>query len=282
MEVRRPPLVPAGFVVAVAGRREVVDERVEPHIDDALLVEGDGYAPVEPRPADREVRQPRFEDSGQFVAPRFRFDETGVVPVEREQAVAVTRQPEEVVPLADPVRLAAVDRADSVVEVLLLLERFAGNAVPTLVGALVEVAGAADRAEQFLHGRPVPPLGRAHELVERDVQLRPDAAKHFLHPFAVGERFEPLLGGLPADIQGVFVRPHQEVRVVPGAPPEPGDHIRGDLLVGGAEVRGRVDIVDRRGEVVAGHAAGILRSAARVGAFRGPGGRGRRRGASPG
>ena len=59
----------------------------------------------------------------------------------RQQAVAIRRQPEEVVRLADPGRLGSVDRAQPVDEILLRLERLADDAVPALVEALVDVAG---------------------------------------------------------------------------------------------------------------------------------------------
>ena len=257
VEVRRPPFVPTGFVVAVTGGREIVDERVEPDIDDAPVVEGNRNAPVEAGSAHGEVEEARFEDIPQFVAAGFRFDETGVVAVEVEQPVAVRRESEEVVALADPVRFVVMDGAASLREVFLLFEGFAGNAVPALVGAFVEIAGVADGDEEFLDRGAVALLGGADELVEGDVQLRPDAAEDFLHPFAVVERVEPLLGGLPAHIQRVLVGAHEEVGVVSGGAPEAGDHIGGDLLVGGSEVGRRVDIVDRRGEVVAGHGPGL-------------------------
>ena len=59
-----------------------------------------------------------------------------------EQRLLVLRQPEEVVLLADPLRVQRrVERAVAVDEILLLLERLAADAVPALVDALVDVAG---------------------------------------------------------------------------------------------------------------------------------------------
>ena len=162
--------------------------------------------------------------------------------------------------LGDPVRLRPVERTVAVFKVLLLLEGLAGDAVPALVGPLVDAAPGANRLEELLHPQVVPFLGGSDELVVGDIELRPDRAEGVLHLGAVVQRIEALFFSLPAHVQGVLVGPHQEVGVVPRAPLVARDHVGRDLLVGRPEMRRRVHVVDRGGEVEAGHgAAGILR-----------------------
>ncbi len=59
-----------------------------------------------------------------------------------------------------------MDRAQPVDEILLLFERFAGNAVPTFVMSFVDVARRRHPAHQLLHARFVSGLGGPDEIVE--------------------------------------------------------------------------------------------------------------------
>ena len=89
-------------------------------------------------------------------------------------AVAIRRQPEEVVLLSDPLD-GAVQRTFAVDEILLLFERLAADAVPALVGPFVDVAGGGDPPDQLLHRHPMPRLRRPDEVVVGDVERVPDA-----------------------------------------------------------------------------------------------------------
>ena len=76
---RRRPV--AGEVLAGAGvrqRREVVDERVDPDVDDLLRVPRHGDAPLERRAADGDVLQALLDEGERLVVARLRPDPLGV------------------------------------------------------------------------------------------------------------------------------------------------------------------------------------------------------------
>ena len=147
VQIRRPPLLEHLRIVAEADRRRVVDQRVEPDVDDARRIERQRDAPRLPGAADGDVLQPAFDQPQDLVAPDLGLQELRVRGEVIEQRLLILRQPEEVVLLADPLGLQRrVQRAVAVDEVLLLLELLAADAVPALVDAFVDVAGVVDAA----------------------------------------------------------------------------------------------------------------------------------------
>src|SRR5262245_36568562 len=102
-----------------------------------------------------------------------------------QQAVPVGRQLEEKVLLLDPLGLCLVNRTQSVDEILLLLEGLAGHAVPADVFAFVNIAGSKRLLDERLHGRLMARLGRANEIVERDIEALPDRSELGFHLIAV-------------------------------------------------------------------------------------------------
>ncbi len=103
-------------------------------------------------------------------------------------------------------------------------------------------------------------LGRPDEVVVRDLEPPPDARPE------LGELVHERLGlrlpalGLLRDALAVLVHPDHEVDVVPEGPSVPRDYIRADLLERVARVRLAVRVVDRRGEVEAGHGPRVVLS----------------------
>src|SRR4029079_6794888 len=87
----------------------------------------------------------------------------------------------------------------------------AADAIPALVGALVDVAGRANPAHQLLHRRAMARLRRANEVVVRHVEPIPDGSELLLHPVAVLERTETLLAGAAIHVLRVLVVPHHEM-----------------------------------------------------------------------
>ncbi len=248
VQAGRPPLGQPIRIGAVADRGDVVDERVEPHVDDALRIVRHRDAPGLPGAADRDVLEARFEQAQDLVAPHVRLQELGMRREVREQPIAIRRQAEEVVRLADPRRLRAMDRTQPVDQVLLRLERLARLAVPALVEALVEIAVGADLLRHRLHGDAMARLRGADEVVERDVEPRPDVAEDGGHLVAVDQRIEALLARLAVDVQRMLVEPHQEMGLDAAQPLVAGDDVGRDLLVGRAQVGLAVGVVDRGGE----------------------------------
>ena len=87
----------------------------------------------------------------------------------------------------------------------------------------------------------------------------PDVAELLLHPVAVRERVEVSSRALPEHVLRVLVVAHDEADVEARQPLVAGDDVGRDLLVGRAEMRPAVDVVDRGGEVEAGHGRKSLR-----------------------
>ena len=161
------------IVPAVADRRRVVDERVEPDVDDAGRIERQRNAPRLPRPADRDVLEPALEQAQDLVAARSRAGGTPGAPRSARAAAAGTSRGGRSSSSPDPLRLGLVDRAQPVDQVLLLLERLAADAVPALVDALVDVAVVAAAPAPSPARPAMPRLGGADEVVERDVEAAP-------------------------------------------------------------------------------------------------------------
>ena len=167
----------------------VVDEGVVPDVDLAglrvpravlalggLAVLGDRErdAPVAGRALarDREVLQAAADEAEHLVAPEVRLDEVRMVGVVALQAILVGRQPEEPVPLGQPLeRDLGVVRADRPAGGLLDVGGVAEplvRAVPALVRAEVDVAVGVRPPDELLGGQDVVGIGRPDEPVRAD------------------------------------------------------------------------------------------------------------------
>ncbi len=171
-----------------------------------------------------------------------------------EQRLLVSREPEEMVFLLDPLRHERrVQWTSAVDEILLLLERFAADAIPTLVHALVNVAGGVNPVREVGHPCLVAWLGGADEVVERHVEMTPCPGELLLHAVAVRQRIEPLFDGAPVHVLRVFVVAHEKAGIEAGEPLVPGDDVGAYLLVRRAEMRPTVDVVDGRRQEESAH-----------------------------
>ncbi len=170
-----------------------------------------------------------------------------------KQAVAKSRELEEVVVLAGPADLAVgVLRAAAVDQVLLLLEGLAALAVVPFVGALEDVAGLLRALDHLDDGAGVPRLGCADEVVVADPQPVPGLREHGGHPVHPGLRAEAGVGGGLQDRLRMLVHSDDEVDVVSAKPPVAGDGVGADLLEGVPEMRVAVGVIDGRGDVELG------------------------------
>ena len=153
VEIGRPVFGEAGNVLggiaAIADGGDVVDQRVEPDVDDVLRIVGDGNAPLEAGARDGEVFEAAAHEAEDLVAAGFGFDRECAGFDEFDQLRLILREAEEIVFFGDPLRLRPVVRAFSVDEILIEVVRFAPFAVVTLVPVLVNVA----LIERFLDER---------------------------------------------------------------------------------------------------------------------------------
>src|SRR5919201_68381 len=161
-----PELLAQILAVARVGERtQVVDQRVDPDIDDLLLVPRNGHAPGLARAAEPEVLQAAGDERARLVVAEPRQDEVGPRVIQLEQRLLERREPEEVVLLLDPLRLGPVLRTLSVDELVLRLECLAPDAVETRVRVLVDVTVVVDPLDEVLDEALVAVVRRADEEV---------------------------------------------------------------------------------------------------------------------
>src|SRR5207247_180843 len=230
-------------VVAVAGvrqRAQVVDECVYPDIGDLLLVPGDRHAPRLARAADAEVRQTARDEAPSLVVPEPWQDKIRPLVVEREQALLVRRQPEEVVLLLDVLGRGAVLGAEAVDEIGLVLELLAADAVEPRVDVLVDVAVVVDALEELLDEALVPLVGRADEEVVLSIDTPRQLAPVVGDAVDVLLWVEPLLLGDSEHLGRVLVCTREEEGLVAALAVMPDDYVGRDGRVRVADVRRRV------------------------------------------
>ncbi len=258
----RPQLGEALRVGAVAGRGDVVLQRVHPHVQDVLVVPGQRDAPVEGGAGDGEVLQALLDEAQHLVAGRLGGDEAGVLGVELQQLRAVRGEAEEVVLLLQPLDRLLVDRAELLAlggtveqlggELVLL----AADAVRAGVAALVDLALVEQVLDELLHPGGVPLLGGADEVVVGDLQVLPERLPGLLHQLVA-----PLLRGDAVGLRGA--QDLLTVLVGAGQVPHPlaalavpaGQYVARHGGVRVAQVGAIVDVVDRGGDVVRGSGA---------------------------
>ena len=164
----------AQMVAAEPDRRDVVHERVVPDVEDVSRIPGDGYAPVDRGPRDRDVLQPALQDPERLVAAGLGVDRARVLVVPLEELVGEAAQREEPVVLGEPFDGRLMHRAPLALEqVVLGVVRLATDAVPTLVLTLVEVAVVEDGLHEPLDRAVMTLLGRADEVVVRELECLP-------------------------------------------------------------------------------------------------------------
>ncbi len=233
----------------VGRRRVVVEQRVDPHVDDVGRIPRHGDPPGDVGPRDGDVLD-GLRDAPRLVEPVRRTHEGRVRVVQREQPVAVGRQPKEPVLLLDPFHRAAMLRAVAPVEqVVLRVERLARRAVPPAVRPLVDVTGLVDALEHRLHAGGVLRVGGADEEVVRQPERSPQL------PEPGGDHVGVLLRGPPEGLRGardlvaVLVGPGQEERVVAELAVVTGEDVGHDRGVRVTDVRLCVHVVDRGRDV---------------------------------
>ena len=139
--------------------------------------------------------------------------------------------------------------AEAVLHLAVGIERLAPRAVPALVGAQIDVSSGLHPAEDLFDGLPVARLGRADEIVVRDLEARVQI--EVVAHDGIGELDLPdseLCRG-PFDLLPVLVGAGHQADLVAHEAPETRDHVGDDRRVHVPDVRTIVHIVDRRRDV---------------------------------
>ena len=251
--VRRPVLVvlfAAGFSVE-AERGNVVRQRVEPNVNDVLGVEIDRNPPFEGGTGNAEVLQPRHEEivDHLFFA-RFRHDEIGMLLDMLHESVLIFAHLEEIGFLVLACERASAVGADAALRLRIREKRFAGDAVPALIGAFVDIALIVETFEDFLHGLYMVIVRCADEVVVAAAQHIPnflDFAGDAVHVFLRRD------AGFPRqrlDFLAVLVGSGAEKDVVALRALITGDCVGEHDLIGVADMRLARCIGDRRGDII--------------------------------
>ena len=255
-EVRRRPEALEVLAGCVMERAQVVDERVGPDVGDLIGIPGDRHPPGLRRAADREIAQPALDEAAGLVVTEARQHELRVARRRcASSGVLVGGEAEEPVALLEPLGLGAVVGALAVDELLLGLERLAADAVQAAVDVLVDVVLSVllDSREEVLDEPHVALIAGSDE----EVVGRVDPPRHLLPGgddlVGVLPGREPLLRRDARDLVRVLVHTRQEPGVVAALAVMPDDDVRGDGRVRVPDVRGRVHVVDRCGQVEAHH-----------------------------
>ena len=96
VHVGRPIVRSAAIRLGKARRRDVIVERIDPHVHDVARRVRHRDAPVERRARDRQIFETHLHEAHDFVAALRRQDEVGVRRVVREQLVLISREAEEI------------------------------------------------------------------------------------------------------------------------------------------------------------------------------------------
>jgi len=132
--------------IGEASRGQIIGERVEPDIRGLRLPISRGTwerdAPREACTTGRDVLEATLDQREDLVAAAFRSQEVRMLGEMRAEEVGVPTEPEEPVPLLDPLeRASGVQHAVPLGDLLLCLERFTPHAIPARIGLLVEILG---------------------------------------------------------------------------------------------------------------------------------------------
>ena len=246
------------FVVVVillvheAERRGVVEQRVDPDVDNMARVEIDRHTPGEAGTGDAEVFEARIDEVvDHLVDAGLGLEEVG----RRQQlthAAGVFGEAEEIGFLRRVVDFAAAVGAFAVLELALGPEALTRGAVFALVFALIDIAVLIHLAEDLLDGLHMIIVRRADKAVVGDVHQLPEVQDALRARDDVVD--ELLRGdarglGLVFDLLAVLVGAGQEHHVVALQPLIAGHGVGRHGAVGMADVQLRRGIVDRRGDI---------------------------------
>src|SRR5829696_5658585 len=120
-------------------------------------------------------------------------------------------------------------------------------------------------AENRLHHLLVSQVGRANEIIEREVELTGKGAPVRCELITIILGLLSLLQRCLLHFLSVLIEPREKKDVVVQAAMPPRDHVRDDFLIRVPQVRLPVDVINRSGDVIAfTHPASVWRSQPRM------------------
>src|SRR5690606_27116291 len=232
---------------------DVVRQGIDPHVHDMRRIAGHRNAPVERGTRDREILEPASDETDDLVAPLGRQNELRIGLVVREQLVAVSREAEAggflLRPLDGRAERLPANAIGADGRLILLEVRLLAHGVPAGVTVEVDVARIGHAPPELLAGGVVARLGRADEIIVRDIESGEQLTE--ARRAAVGQRLrgDPFLDGALLHLEAMLVGASEEASLAAIETGEAGHHVAGDRGVGVAEVWLAVGVIDRRRDV---------------------------------
>ena len=256
--------------LAIAYGRHVVEQRVEPHVGHVALIKGQAYAPVKARAAHGEVLKAPFHEALDLVHPKAGHHEVGMLLVESKQPVLKGGESEK------PGLLLHARKGSATVgaEVLALAVAFlvglvhlvlgevglVGDAVPAVIGALVDIARLPHALPEVADGTQLARLGGTDKVIVGYLERLPEllegrhlAVTPLLWSHAVLAR--SLL-----DLLAMLVHTREKLDIKALGATVARLHVTEDCGVRGPQVWLCVDVVDGCGDVEAGPTVAAARA----------------------
>ncbi len=251
MHICRPVLVKQVLILtAVAQCRDVVGQRIQPHIYRVLGVKVHRNAPLDGGTADAQVIQAGLEEIiDHFVGTAGRLNELRMIVDILNQPILIFVQLKEIAFFPRLFHRPSTVRAFSVLELQLRPERLAGGAVPAFVLPLINISLIVQLLENLLHALHMALIRGADEIIIADVHQLPQIlnAGHDVVHISLGSH--ALILRLALNLLAVLIRTRQEIRIIAGHPLEAshGVSCRGTVCM--ADVQVITGVIDGRGDV---------------------------------
>ena len=243
MHVSRPEglIITVGvLVIHEAQRRGVVEQRIDPDVDDMLRVEIDRDAPLEAGAGNAEILKARVNKIVYHLVDAGARQQEVRVDEQIAHAVSILGQTEEVSLLLGVDNGAAAVRAAAVDKLALGPEALAGGAVLADILALVDVALLVHLLENLLDGLDMVVIGRADEAVIADVHQLPqilDALGALDDVINKLLRGDAGLLGLQLDLLAMLISTCLKIYVITLLSFKTCDRIRKNDLIGISDMR---------------------------------------------
>ena len=245
-------------VEAIAHSRHVIQQRVEPHVGHVAVIERHGNAPIEARAAHGKVVQAAFDEAAHLVHAEIGLHEFGMLVVERKQLILERRKFEEVRlflhALERTMAIGAQMLAHRAILLVALLHLvvgvvgLVGHAIPAIVAALVQVARFLHALPKILNRMVLARLGRANEVVIRNLERLPQVLEQGRLAVAPClRRIEAVLLGSLGNLFAMLIHAGKEFDVVAHRATIARLNVGQDGRICGSQMRRRVYVINGRG-----------------------------------
>ena len=254
MHICRPVFLVKLAVIAVrlvAECGDIVGERINPDIDDVLVIERNRNAPLDRGTGNAEILESLLNEVIEhFLLACLRIDKVRILLDELFQPALVFAQLEEVCLLTGVADLSAAVRAFAVHQLRLRPEALAGGAVFSDIFALIDIALIVELLEDALHAARMLRVGGADKLRIGNIEQLADALDLTCNLINVLLRRNAGFLRDFFDLLAVLIGAGQEIYIIALHSAEPGKRVGHDNFIGIADVRLARGIRDGSGQII--------------------------------